>query len=113
MANHLSVTKSNAIGKLHQQGQSQRQIAEALNVDPKTVRRHLAAGQPLSDGQPDSKGATAPTGSDQRCRTPFPLPQLIEMDEINPRIDNIDVAIVIGANDVVNPAAREDENSPI
>jgi H+-translocating NAD(P) transhydrogenase subunit beta len=38
---------------------------------------------------------------------------LLEMDEINPRIDKIDVAIVIGANDVVNPAAREDENSPI
>ena len=39
--------------------------------------------------------------------------QLIEMDDINPRIDNIDVAVVIGANDVVNPAARNDENSPI
>ncbi|MFP6815526.1 MAG: NAD(P)(+) transhydrogenase (Re/Si-specific) subunit beta [Pseudomonadales bacterium] len=39
--------------------------------------------------------------------------QLVEMDDINPRIDNIDVAVVIGANDVVNPAAREDENSPI
>jgi H+-translocating NAD(P) transhydrogenase subunit beta len=42
-----------------------------------------------------------------------PYDQLLEMDEINPRIDKIDVAIVIGANDVVNPAAREDENSPI
>ncbi|WDQ16759.1 NAD(P)(+) transhydrogenase (Re/Si-specific) subunit beta [Rhodopirellula sp. P2] len=42
-----------------------------------------------------------------------PYDQLIEMDEINPRMENIDVAIVIGANDVVNPAAREDENSPI
>ncbi len=42
-----------------------------------------------------------------------PYDQLVEMDEINPRIDKIDVAVVIGANDVVNPAAREDENSPI
>jgi NAD(P) transhydrogenase subunit beta len=42
-----------------------------------------------------------------------PYDQLIEMDDINPRIGNIDVAIVIGANDVVNPSAREDENSPI
>ena len=42
-----------------------------------------------------------------------PYDQLIEMDDINPRIDNIDVAVVIGANDVVNPAAREDANSPI
>jgi len=39
--------------------------------------------------------------------------QLLEMDEINPRMENVDVAIVIGANDVVNPAARESESSPI
>ncbi|TVS18580.1 MAG: NAD(P)(+) transhydrogenase (Re/Si-specific) subunit beta [Gammaproteobacteria bacterium] len=42
-----------------------------------------------------------------------PYDQLVEMDDINPRLPNTDVAIVIGANDVVNPAAREDENSPI
>ncbi len=42
-----------------------------------------------------------------------PYEQLVEMDDINPRLPNTDVAIVIGANDVVNPAAREDENSPI
>jgi len=35
------------------------------------------------------------------------------MDDINPRMESVDVAVVIGANDVVNPAAREDENSPI
>lgn len=39
--------------------------------------------------------------------------QLHEMAEINPVIDTIDVGIVIGANDVVNPAARTDEDSPI
>jgi NAD(P) transhydrogenase subunit beta len=39
--------------------------------------------------------------------------QLFEMDEINNRIENFDVAIVIGANDVVNPAAREMKGSPI
>lgn len=39
--------------------------------------------------------------------------QLYEMDEINPRISGYDVAIVIGANDVVNPAAREMAGSPI
>lgn len=38
---------------------------------------------------------------------------LLEMDQINPRMDSFDVAIVIGANDVVNPAAREIESSPI
>jgi len=42
-----------------------------------------------------------------------PYDQLVEMDDINPRMDSIDVCVVIGANDVVNPAALEDESSPI
>ncbi|WP_028582292.1 NAD(P)(+) transhydrogenase (Re/Si-specific) subunit beta [Desulfogranum japonicum] len=42
-----------------------------------------------------------------------PYDQLVEMDDINPRMDSVDVCVVIGANDVVNPAAAEDENSPI
>ncbi|MBO6556262.1 MAG: NAD(P)(+) transhydrogenase (Re/Si-specific) subunit beta [Pseudomonadales bacterium] len=42
-----------------------------------------------------------------------PYEQLVEMDEINPRIENVDICVVIGANDVVNPSAREDEDSPI
>jgi NAD(P) transhydrogenase subunit beta len=42
-----------------------------------------------------------------------PYEQLVEMDDINPVIDTVDVCIVIGANDVVNPAARSDEGSPI
>ena len=42
-----------------------------------------------------------------------PYDQLVEMEDINPRMSNLDVGVVIGANDVVNPAAREDENSPI
>jgi NAD(P) transhydrogenase subunit beta len=42
-----------------------------------------------------------------------PYEQLVEMDVINPVMPTVDVAIVIGANDVVNPAAREDSASPI
>ncbi len=42
-----------------------------------------------------------------------PYEQLCEMDDVNPTIEQVDVAIVIGANDVVNPAAAEDESSPI
>ncbi|MBW7887838.1 MAG: NAD(P)(+) transhydrogenase (Re/Si-specific) subunit beta [Bacteroidetes bacterium] len=38
---------------------------------------------------------------------------LYEMDAVNPIIETIDVCLVIGANDVVNPAAREDKTSPI
>ena len=42
-----------------------------------------------------------------------PYSDLVEMDEINPDMPQADVALVIGANDVVNPAARHDKTSPI
>jgi H+-translocating NAD(P) transhydrogenase subunit beta len=42
-----------------------------------------------------------------------PYEQLKEMDEINPEMPQMDVAVVIGANDVTNPAAKDDPNSPI
>ncbi|NJO78896.1 MAG: NAD(P)(+) transhydrogenase (Re/Si-specific) subunit beta [Cyanobacteria bacterium RM1_2_2] len=42
-----------------------------------------------------------------------PYTQLYDMDDINPELDRTDVALVIGANDVVNPAARHNESSPI
>jgi len=42
-----------------------------------------------------------------------PYEQLVEMDDINPDMPNVDVAIVVGANDVVNPAAYDDPSSPI
>ncbi|MEZ0153459.1 MAG: NAD(P)(+) transhydrogenase (Re/Si-specific) subunit beta [Candidatus Reddybacter sp.] len=42
-----------------------------------------------------------------------PYDQLVEMDRINPTFEQTDVAIVIGANDVTNPMAREDKGSPI
>ena len=43
----------------------------------------------------------------------IPYSDLVEMDEINPDMPQCDVALVIGANDVVNPAARHDKASPI
>jgi NAD(P) transhydrogenase subunit beta len=43
----------------------------------------------------------------------IPYEKLKEMDEINPTFEQTDVSIVIGANDVVNPLARTDSNSPI
>jgi NAD(P) transhydrogenase subunit beta len=42
-----------------------------------------------------------------------PYDKLREMDDINTEMDRVDVAVVIGANDVVNPAARTDTSSPI
>ena len=43
----------------------------------------------------------------------IPYSALVEMDEINPEMPQCDVALVIGANDVVNPAARYAKNTPI
>jgi NAD(P) transhydrogenase subunit beta len=45
------------------------------------------------------------------ARVPYDI--VLEMDEINDDFPNTDVVIVIGANDIVNPAAQEDPNSPI
>lgn len=42
-----------------------------------------------------------------------PYPKLVEMEDANPTMNNTDVVIVVGANDVVNPAAENDPSSPI
>jgi len=42
-----------------------------------------------------------------------PYDRLLEMDEANPELAHTDVALVIGANDVTNPAARHDRSSPV
>lgn len=42
-----------------------------------------------------------------------PYPKLIEMEDANPQMSSTDVVIVVGANDVVNPAAENDPSSPI
>ncbi len=43
----------------------------------------------------------------------IPYESLVEMDEINPEMPQMDVCVVVGANDVVNPAARSDKSCPI
>jgi NAD(P) transhydrogenase subunit beta len=43
----------------------------------------------------------------------IPYTDLVEMDDINPEMPQVDVVLVVGANDVVNPAARTNKSSPI
>jgi NAD(P) transhydrogenase subunit beta len=43
----------------------------------------------------------------------IPYDRLVEMDDINPEMSQVDVCVILGANDVVNPAARHDKSSPI
>ena len=43
----------------------------------------------------------------------IPYTDLVEMDDVNPDMPQCDVALVLGANDVVNPCARYDKASPI
>jgi NAD(P) transhydrogenase subunit beta len=47
------------------------------------------------------------------AETEIPYDKLVEMEDINPDMPQADVVLVIGANDVVNPAARHDKSSPI
>jgi NAD(P) transhydrogenase subunit beta len=47
------------------------------------------------------------------CEADIPYEKLNEMDAINQLLDSYDVALIIGANDVINPAAREAEGTPI
>ncbi len=47
------------------------------------------------------------------CEADVPYEKLYEMDDINPEFAEADAVVIIGANDVVNPAAREAEGTPI
>ena len=80
-----------------------RELAEHLESMGKTV---LYAIHPVAGRMPGHMNVLLAEAN-------VPYEQLKDLDEINPEFEDCDVALVLGANDVVNPAARTDQSSPI
>ena len=80
-----------------------REIADFLSKKGKTV---LYAIHPVAGRMPGHMNVLLAEAN-------IPYDQLKDLDEVNNEFEDCDVALVLGANDVVNPAARHDSSSPI
>lgn len=86
--------------------QAQHQVRELAELLEKRGVEVLYAIHPVAGRMPGHMNVLLAEAN-------VPYESLKDLDEVNPFFDRADVAIVIGANDVVNPAARHDESSPI
>ncbi|MFI8751194.1 NAD(P)(+) transhydrogenase (Re/Si-specific) subunit beta [Vreelandella lionensis] len=88
-------------------------VAQAQTVVSDLVRKLRAAGKTVRFGIHPVAGRLPGHMNVLLAEAKVPYDIVLEMDEINDDFASTDVVIVIGSNDIVNPAAEEDPNSPI
>ena len=88
-------------------------VAQAQNAVADLTRKLRAAGKTVRFGIHPVAGRLPGHMNVLLAEAKVPYDIVLEMDEINDDFPDTDVVIVIGSNDIVNPAAQEDPNSPI